>query len=117
MKMHLMNILNQLGASDTEKIEMASYFNGKTVTYSDVVNRFNETERPNKLGQFYSNGKLLLTGEYVVLDGATALAVPTRFGQDLIVDRIQGDQLIWSSFTVEASVGLKLFLICQNTIS
>ena len=53
------------------------------------------------MGQFYSNGKLLLTGEYVVLDGATALAVPTRFGQDLIVDRIQGDQLIWSSFTVE----------------
>ena len=42
MKMHLMNILNQLGASDTEKIEIASYFNGKTVTYSDVVNRFNE---------------------------------------------------------------------------
>ena len=53
------------------------------------------------MGQFYSNGKLLLTGEYVVLDGATALAVPTRFGQDLIVDRIQGNQLIWSSFTVE----------------
>ena len=42
MKMHLMNILNQLGASDTEKIEIASYFDGKTVTYSDVVNRFNE---------------------------------------------------------------------------
>ena len=38
---------------------------------------------------FYSNGKLLLTGEYVVLDGAKALAVPTRFGQNLIVASVQ----------------------------
>lgn len=47
----------------------------------------------------YSNGKLLLTGEYVVLDGATALAVPTKFGQDLIVEPIKEPQLIWGSFT------------------
>ncbi|MDB4497362.1 GHMP kinase, partial [Flavobacteriaceae bacterium] len=31
------------------------------------------------LNTFYSNGKLLLTGEYLVLEGATALAVPTKF--------------------------------------
>ena len=48
---------------------------------------------------FYSNGKLLLTGEYLVLDGATALAVPTKFGQDLIVEPIKEQQLIWASFT------------------
>ena len=48
---------------------------------------------------FYSNGKLLLTGEYVVLDGATSLAVPTKFGQDLIIEPIQEPQLIWGSFT------------------
>ena len=48
---------------------------------------------------FYSNGKLLLTGEYVVLDGATALAVPTKFGQDLVVSTIKEQQLIWASFT------------------
>lgn len=47
----------------------------------------------------YSNGKLLLTGEYVVLDGATSLAVPTRFGQDLIIEPIKESQLIWGSFT------------------
>lgn len=51
------------------------------------------------LNKFYSNGKLLLTGEYVVLDGAVALAVPTKFGQDLIVESIQEPQLIWGSFT------------------
>ncbi len=32
-----------------------------------------------------TNGKLLLTGEYAVLDGAEALALPTRFGQNLTV--------------------------------
>ncbi|WP_301402740.1 GYDIA family GHMP kinase [Polaribacter huanghezhanensis] len=47
----------------------------------------------------YSNGKLLLTGEYVVLDGATSLAVPTKFGQDLVVEAIEEPELIWGSFT------------------
>ncbi len=49
--------------------------------------------------RFYSNGKLLLTGEYVILDGATALAVPTKFGQDLVVKEIQEPELVWGSFT------------------
>jgi len=35
--------------------------------------------------QYYSHGKLLLTGEYLVLDGAQALAVPTKKGQFLTV--------------------------------
>ena len=48
---------------------------------------------------FYSNGKLLLTGEYVVLDGARSLAVPTKFGQDLVVEKIKEQQLVWGSFT------------------
>jgi mevalonate kinase len=34
----------------------------------------------------YAHGKLLLTGEYAVLDGATALAIPVKFGQSLRVD-------------------------------
>ena len=51
------------------------------------------------MSRFYSNGKLLLTGEYLVLDGATALAVPTKFGQDLVVEKIKEPQLIWGSFT------------------
>jgi mevalonate kinase len=48
---------------------------------------------------YYSNGKLLLTGEYLVLDGAKSLAVPTKFGQNLIVDKINEPQIIWGSFT------------------
>lgn len=34
-----------------------------------------------------AHGKLLLTGEYAVLDGAEALAIPTRFGQNLAVSQ------------------------------
>ena len=41
----------------------------------------------------------MLTGEYLVLEGATALAVPTKFGQDLSVEKIKEPQLIWGSFT------------------
>ena len=55
--------------------------------------------KTQKLKNYYSNGKLLLTGEYLVLDGAKSLAVPTKFGQDLIIDKIKELQLIWASFT------------------
>ena len=34
----------------------------------------------------FSPGKLLLTSEYVVLDGALALAVPTKWGQEFFVE-------------------------------
>ena len=51
------------------------------------------------MSRFYSNGKLLLTGEYFVLEGAKALAVPTKFGQDLVVESISESHLIWQSYT------------------
>jgi mevalonate kinase len=48
--------------------------------------------------RFYSHGKLLLTGEYTVLDGSLSLALPTRFGQSLKVRQGQSPVLKWSSF-------------------
>ena len=45
--------------------------------------------------RFYSHGKLLLTAEYVVLDGAKALALPTKYGQSLTVKTIEPLKLIW----------------------
>ena len=57
--------------------------------------------------EYYSNGKLLLTGEYFVLDGAKSLAVPTTCGQDLTVELIQEPQLIWQSFTNEGECWLE----------
>ncbi|SEQ03674.1 Mevalonate kinase [Hyunsoonleella jejuensis] len=47
---------------------------------------------------FRSNGKLLLTGEYVVLDGAIALAAPTKQGQSLYVETIIDQKIHWKSF-------------------
>jgi mevalonate kinase len=37
--------------------------------------------------KYYSNGKLLITGEYLVLHGALALAVPTIPGQEMQVEK------------------------------
>ncbi|MEZ5039634.1 MAG: GYDIA family GHMP kinase [Saprospiraceae bacterium] len=39
--------------------------------------------------QTHTHGKLLLTAEYLVLDGALALALPTRLGQHLTVREIE----------------------------
>lgn len=47
--------------------------------------------------QYYSNGKLLITGEYLVLDGAQSLAMPTLYGQSLSVKENQGGLLTWKS--------------------
>lgn len=47
---------------------------------------------------FYSNGKLLITGEYVVLDGAKALALPTKFGQFLEVSSGKENTISWKSY-------------------
>lgn len=49
--------------------------------------------------EFYSNGKLLLTGEYAILDGAKGLAIPTRFGQNLAVRHSKTGELHWQSTT------------------
>jgi hypothetical protein len=48
---------------------------------------------------FYSNGKLLITGEYLVLDGAKSLALPTKFGQFLKVksDLIRSKDFLFST--------------------
>ncbi|MEM9141614.1 MAG: GYDIA family GHMP kinase [Bacteroidota bacterium] len=47
--------------------------------------------------QFYSNGKLLITGEYTVLDGALSFAVPTTYGQSLNVEETESQKLVWKS--------------------
>ena len=51
--------------------------------------------------KFYSNGKLLISGEYAVLDGALSLALPTKFGQSLEVSVLDVPVLIWESFSCD----------------
>jgi len=56
--------------------------------------------------EFYSNGKLLITGEYAVLDGAKALALPTKFGQHLTVENATENQIEWISLDPDDSIWL-----------
>jgi mevalonate kinase len=53
---------------------------------------------------FYSNGKLLITGEYVVLDGAKAFALPTKFGQNLNIEETDGELIHWTSYDSDGSI-------------
>jgi mevalonate kinase len=53
---------------------------------------------------FYSNGKLLITGEYLVLDGAISLALPTKFGQYLKVSSGATGKIHWTSFDFDNSI-------------
>jgi mevalonate kinase len=43
-----------------------------------------------------ANGKLLITGEYFVLGGAKALAIPTKYGQNLTINSSQN--FSWKSY-------------------
>lgn len=53
---------------------------------------------------FYSNGKLLITSEYVVLDGAVALALPTKFGQSLDIEDGENKAFQWKSYDYDNSI-------------
>lgn len=41
---------------------------------------------------------MLLSSEYLVLFGATALALPTRLGQKMKVQELNGSEIIWNSY-------------------
>ena len=47
--------------------------------------------------RYYSHGKLLISGEYLILEGAIGLAVPTVQGQDLVVEETDTGRLQWES--------------------
>ena len=53
---------------------------------------------------FYSNGKLLITGEYLVLDGAMAFALPTKTGQNLIIEQGNNKEITWKSYDADGSI-------------
>jgi mevalonate kinase len=54
---------------------------------------------------YFGHGKLLLSGEYFVLDGADALALPTKIGQSLSVKYAPSFSpvLSWKSFDVHGN--------------
>ena len=48
--------------------------------------------------KYYSHGKFLLTGEYLVLKGALALALPLKLGQTLTVETVCTPSLQWNAY-------------------
>lgn len=65
---------------------------------------------------FYSNGKLLISSEYLVLDGAKALALPTKFGQNLIVEEGKNKEIVWKSFDKDNSIWFNETLLFSEII-
>jgi len=73
--------------------------------------------------QLYSNGKLLLTGEYAVLDGALSFALPTKYGQTLAINELDSPILLWTSLDEKGeswfhtSLDLDLFRNSETEVS
>tara|TARA_B110000093_G_scaffold15648_1_gene14505 strand:+ start:28 stop:930 length:903 start_codon:yes stop_codon:yes gene_type:complete len=57
--------------------------------------------------KYHSHGKLLISGEYLVLKGGLALAVPCNKGQSLIYDSSKEKELQWESYDEKGSVWFK----------
>jgi len=58
-------------------------------------------QSPSQIHSFYARGKLLLTGEYLVLHGALALAFPLNRGQSLAVRDKNIRGIEWKAFHPE----------------
>lgn len=56
----------------------------------------------------------MLTGEYVVLDGATALAIPTKFGQSLDAEISENERIHWKSLDEKGTVWFEDFFDLKN---
>jgi len=54
--------------------------------------------------KFKSNGKLLITSEYLVMKGAMALAIPAKLDQELNVRSTNSDFINWKSFNKENQI-------------
>ncbi|MCU0448397.1 MAG: GYDIA family GHMP kinase [Bernardetiaceae bacterium] len=74
---------------------------------------------------YYGSGKLLLSGEYYVLDGALALALPTKHGQRLRVSYAPSEHKVlhWKSYDdkgqlwFEARFDIDSFELLDNYLS
>ena len=54
--------------------------------------------------KFKSNGKLLITSEYLVMKGAMALAIPAKLDQELNVISTNSDFINWKSFNKDNQI-------------
>ncbi|MBT8327156.1 MAG: GHMP kinase [Bacteroidia bacterium] len=72
------------------------------------------------MNSYFSHGKLLITGEYVVLDNALSLALPTKFGQKLEVDEDLDSEhcrVSWQSFDSQGELWFsETYIIGSDTL-
>ena len=55
--------------------------------------------------KYKSNGKILLTSEYLVLDGALALALPSKLSQNLEVKYTENkNEINWISYDFNGEI-------------
>ena len=68
------------------------------------------------MSHYKSNGKLLLTGEYLVLKGATALALPLKLGQSLDVEALEENEnrIYWNAYKKSTDNGKQTTDIVHN---
>ena len=63
---------------------------------------------------YYSHGKLLISSEYAVLDGAKAFALPTKFGQHLEIRKSNKKNINWKSFDYQNNLWFETNLSITN---
>ena len=66
--------------------------------------------------EFYAHGKLLLTGEYAITQGANGFAVPTTLGQKLTVKFLDSPNIHWQAYTATGDCWLDVLLSSQLEI-
>lgn len=67
---------------------------------------------------FYCCGKLLISGEYLILNGAKAFALPTKYGQTLEVESKNGSgKILWVAYKSDKSIWLETsFILTDNNL-
>ena len=132
MKMHLMNIPNQLNATEEEREAAKEFFKNETVSFnstrefleqkrnSSILNRrrgcISYFDLSLKNQKFTRNSTLLWTWKaftfrrvFSILDGADGLALPTKAGQSMSVryESSFSPKLCWKSRIMAGNVGSK----------
>ena len=82
----------------------------KMVEEDSILKDFEKVSVSNMYDQYYhGHGKLLLTGEYFILEGAKGLALPTTVGQSMGVRYSQSfnPKLTWKSFDLNGNLWLE----------
>jgi len=105
-----------MNSTDVNRTKMLNPSLNYEADHGDMLNMmtknndytFNSADKYDQY--YYSHGKVLLTGEYFILDGAHGLALPTCVGQSMGVryEQSYSPSLQWKSFDVQGNLWLEV---------